>query len=606
VRSVIAITFALSTLAPALYAAPVSGEAVYQQRCAACHDAANPRVPPRDELKKLSVTRILRALDFGEMNNVASKLRQDEREAVASYLGVPGGNVQFPAKAYCANRAVRLTGRGKTEWNGWSPALTNTRYQPGDAAGLTLGQIPRLKLKWAYGFDGDIVAFAQPTVLDGHLFVGSASGLVQALNAESGCVQWVFQATGPVRSALLAVPLGDKHALLFGDSIGWFYSVEAETGRLLWKKRPEPHEATRLTGAALAYQGTVFVPVASWEEGRTTNPEYPCCTFRGSVVALRIKDGSQVWKSYTIAEKAKQTGENQWGPSGAAVWSAPTLDTKRGVLYVTIGDNYSAPATPMSDSVLALDLATGQVVWSKQTTPGDIWNTLCETKGDCPGPDYDYGSSVILEKLDDGRAVLLAGQKSGMVYALDPDRQGAILWQARVGQGGTAGGVEWGMASDGQQVYAATSDVVRNQSPSADPLDPRPQLADPKIGGGLTALRIATGERVWFAPPIVCGPAAKPGCSPAQSQAVTAIPGLVFSGSLDGHLRAYSAEEGKVLWDFDTVRDYQTVNGVHATGGSLNGPGAVVVGGMLFVNSGYARLGSMPGNVLLAFSIDGK
>jgi polyvinyl alcohol dehydrogenase (cytochrome) len=605
VRSVIAITFVLSTLAPAA-AAQVSGEAVYQQRCAACHDAANPRVPPRDQLKKLSVTRILRALDFGEMNNVASKLRQDEREAVASYLGVPGGNVQFPAKAYCADRTVRLTGRGKTEWNGWSPALTNTRYQPGDAAGLTLGQIPRLKLKWAYGFDGDIVAFAQPTVLDGHLFVGSASGLVQALNAESGCVQWVFQATGPVRSALLAVPLGDKHALLFGDTTGWFYSVEAETGRLLWKKRPEPHEATRLTGAPLAYQGTVFVPVASWEEGRTTNPEYPCCTFRGSVVALRIKDGSQVWKSYTIAEKAKQTGENQWGPSGAAVWSAPTLDTKRGVLYVTIGDNYSPPATPMSDSVLALDLATGQVVWSKQTTPGDIWNTLCETKGDCPGPDYDYGSSVILEKLDDGRAVLLAGQKSGIVYALDPDRQGAILWQARVGQGGTVGGVEWGMASDGQQVYAATSDVVRNQSPSADPLDPRPQLADPKIGGGLTALRIATGERVWFAPPIVCGPAAKPGCSPAQSQAVTAIPGLVFSGSLDGHLRAYSAEEGKVLWDFDTVRDYQTVNGVHATGGSLNGPGAVVAGGMLFVNSGYARLGSMPGNVLLAFSIDGK
>jgi len=605
-RSVIAITFALSMLASALSAAPVSGEAVYRQRCAACHDTANARVPPRDELKKLSVTRILRALDFGEMNNVASKLRQDEREAVATYLGVPGGNDQPSAKAYCSDRTVRLTGRGKSEWNGWSPALTNTRYQPGDAAGFTLGQVPRLKLKWAYGFDGDIIAFAQPTILDGHLFVGSASGLVQALNVESGCVQWVFQATGPVRSAVLAVPLGDKHALLFGDTTGWFYSVEAETGRLLWKKRPEPHEATRLTGAPLAYQGTVFVPIASWEESRTTNPEYPCCSFRGSVVALRIKDGAQVWKSYMIAEKAKQTGENQWGPSGAGVWSAPTLDTKRGVLYVTTGDNYSAPATAMSDSVVALDLATGRVVWSKQTTPGDVWNTLCSTKGDCPGPDYDYGSSVILEKIENGRDVLLAGQKSGIVYALDPDRKGAILWQVRVGQGGTNGGVQWGMASDGQQVYAATSDVTRSLAPNADSLDPRPQPVDPKTGGGLTALRIANGEKVWFAPPIVCGPAAKPGCSPAQPQAVTAIPGLVFSGSLDGHLRAYSAEEGKVLWDFDTVRDYQTVNGVHATGGSLNGPGAVVVGGMLFVNSGYARLGSIPGNVLLAFSIDGK
>jgi polyvinyl alcohol dehydrogenase (cytochrome) len=605
-RAVITVTFALGMLAPAVAAAQVSGEAVYQQRCAVCHDSGNSRVPPRGELKKLSVSRILRVLDFGEMQNVASKLRQDEREAVASYLGVPGDSGEVHAKAYCTDRTVTLTGHSKTEWNGWSSKPTNTRFQPGDAAGLTPSQVQRLKLKWSYGFDGDIIAFAQPTVLNGHLFVGSASGLVQALNAETGCVQWAFQATGPVRSAILAVALGDKHALLFGDTVGWFYSVEAETGHLLWKKRAEPHEATRLTAAPLVYQDTVFIPVASWEETRSTNPDYACCTFRGSVVALRIKDGSEVWKTYMIAEKAKKTSEHEWGPSGAAVWATPTLDNKRGVIYVTTGDNYSDVATPLSDAVLALEVSTGKIIWSKQTTPGDVWNTLCSTKGDCPGPDYDYGSSAILEKLNDGRDVLLAGQKSGIVYALDPDHKGAILWQTRVGQGGTLGGVEWGMASDGRQVYAATSDLVRTQSNSADPLNLNPQIVDPKIGGGLTALRIATGEKVWFAPPILCGPTAKPGCSPAQPQAVTAIPGVVFSGSIDGHLRAYSAEDGKVLWDFDTVREYQTVNGVRATGGSLNGPGAVVVGGMLYVNSGYARQGTIPGNVLLAFSIDGK
>ena len=586
--------------------AQVSGEAVFKQRCASCHDSGNPRVPSREELKKLSVTSILRTMDFGVMNNVATRLRQDEREAVASYLGIPGGNNQPPASAYCTDRTVKFAARTKSEWNGWSPGTTNTRFQSNDAAGLQLGQVPRLKLKWAYGFEGDVIAFSQPTIISGHLFVGSASGVVQALKADSGCIEWTFQATGPVRSAILAVALGDKHALLFGDSIGWFYCVEAETGRLLWKKRPEQHEATRLTGAPVAYQGTVFIPVASWEESRTTNPDYVCCTFRGSVVALRIKDGSQVWKTYMIAEAAKQTGKNQWGPSGAGIWSAPTLDTKRGVLYVSTGDNYSNPATPLSDAIVAIELASGRIVWSRQTTPGDVWNTLCSTKGDCPGPDYDYGSSVILEKLDNQRDILLAGQKSGVVYALDPDRKGTILWQMRVGQGGTNGGVQWGMASDGQQVYAATSDVTRTTTPRNDPLDPRGQFVDPKTGGGLTALRIANGEKVWFAPPIVCAPSAKPGCSPAQSQAVTAIPGVVFSGSLDGHLRAYSAEEGKVLWDFDTVREYQTVNGVKAVGGSLNGPGAVVVGGMLFVNSGYVRLGSIPGNVLLAFSIDGK
>ena len=607
-RFAIAIAFALSTFTPMVSAAPagpVSGEAIYKARCAACHDSNSGRVPPRDELKKMSVARILRTLDFGLMNNIATKLRQDEREAVAAYLGIPGDFGKPPSTAYCSDRTVKLAGRAKTQWNGWSPALTNTRYQPNDAAGVGFGDVPRLKLKWAYGFDGDIIAFSQPTVIDGHVFVGSASGLIQALDAASGCVKWIFEATGPVRSALVAAPLGDKHVLLFGDSIGWFYALEAETGRLMWKKKPEAHEATRLTGAALVYQGIAYIPVASWEESRTTNPEYVCCTFRGSVVALRVKDGSQAWKTFMIAEKPSQIAKNEWGPSGAGIWSAPTLDTKRGLLYVSTGDNYSKPATPMSDAIVALELTTGKIVWSKQTTPGDVWNTACSTKNDCPGPDFDYGSSVILEKTDNGRDILLAGQKSGVVYALDPDRKGEILWQLRVGQGGTNGGVQWGMASDSNQVYAATSDVTRVQTPQ-DPLDPRPQFSDPKVGGGLTAIRIANGEKVWFSPPIVCAANAKPGCSPAQSQAVTAIPGVVFSGSLDGHLRAYSSEEGKIVWDFDTVRDYQTVNGVKATGGSLNGPGAVVVGGMLFVNSGYARLGSIPGNVLLAFSVDGK
>jgi polyvinyl alcohol dehydrogenase (cytochrome) len=603
-KYLLGVVFVISMFAPAVSAA-TSGEAVYKQRCAACHDSNTGRVPPRDELKKLTVTAILRTLDFGVMNNISTKLRQEEREAVAAYLGIPGDPAKPPATAYCSDRSVKLTERGKTQWNGWSPALTNTRYQAKDAAGLNFGDVSRLKLKWAYGFADDIIAFSQPTVMDGQVFVGSASGMVQALDAATGCIRWMFQATGPVRTATLVTPVGDKHAVMFGDSIGFFYAVEAESGRLLWKKRPEPHEATRLTGAPLAYQGIVYVPVASWEESRTTNPDYACCTFRGSVVAFRIKDGSQVWKAFMITEKPAQTGKNEWGPSGAGIWSAPTLDTKRGLLYVATGDNYSKPATPMSDAIVALELATGKIAWSKQTSPGDVWNSSCSAKNDCPGPDFDYGSSVILEKADNGRDVLLSGQKSGVVYALDPERKGEILWQVRVGQGGTNGGVQWGMASDGNQVYAATSDVRRIQT-RQDPLDPRPQFADPKVGGGLTALRIVNGEKVWFSPPIVCAANAKPGCSPAQSQAVTAIPGVVFSGSLDGHLRAYSSEEGKIIWDFDTVRDYQTVNGVRATGGSLNGPGVVVAGGMIFVNSGYARLGSIPGNVLLAFSVDGK
>jgi polyvinyl alcohol dehydrogenase (cytochrome) len=291
-------------------------------------------------------------------------------------------------------------------------------------------------------------------------------------------------------------------------------------------------------------------------------------------------------------------GAETWGPSGVGIWASPTIDLKRRRLYVQTGNNYSRPATPLSDSILALDLDTGRIVWSSQALPNDIYNSACSTspKGpSCPegsGPDYDFGSPVILTTVN-GRDLLLAGQKSGVVYAFDPEKNGAILWQSRVGQGGINGGVQWGMASDGQHVYAATSDVVVTRTATT-------RVLDPKAGGGLTALRVADGSRAWHVVPDPCG--ARPNCSPAQSAALTAIPGVVFAGSLDGHVRAHTTGSGEVIWDFDTARPFDTVNRVKATGGAVDGPGVVVVDGMVFVNSGYTRYGGMPGNVLLAFA----
>jgi polyvinyl alcohol dehydrogenase (cytochrome) len=402
-----------------------------------------------------------------------------------------------------------------------------------------------------------------------------------------------------VRAAILAVPVGRRHTLLFGDQTGWFYSLEAETGRLRWEKKIEDHDTARLTGAAVAHDGTVYVPVASWEETRSGNPDYRCCTFRGSLVAMRIRDGKLAWKTYTIPEP-KENGKDRngiagMGPSGASIWSAPTLDLKRNLIYVTTGDNFSAPATLTSDALLALDLATGRMVWSKQVTEGDVFPSE-------RGPDFDFGSSPMRVKTAEGRDLVLAGQKSGIVYAFDPDKMGEIVWQVRVGKGGTTGGVQWGMASDGRNVYAAVSDIVGTRRPAADGVPAGRQL-DPAKGGGLTALRVGDGSKAWGYMPEPCTTA---GCSPAQSGAVTAIPGVVFSGSMDGHMRGFSAEDGKILWDFDTVRDYRTVNGVAGKGGALDGPGAVVVKGMLFVNSGYARFGGLPGNVLLAFEPEGQ
>jgi polyvinyl alcohol dehydrogenase (cytochrome) len=587
------------------FAAGPSGEAVYQKKCSGCHEQISDRIPRREALQKMPSQRILRALDTGAMMAIAFTISRDDRIAVAEYLGTKEQVAGPPPSAYCADRSVKIPASPKFVWNGWSPGTVNARFQPGDVAGLSIDQVRGLKLKWAFGFDGDVTAFAPPTVIDGQVFVGSAAGLIHAMRAETGCLQWVFQANASVRSSIVAVPQGSGHALLFGDMTGWFYSLEAETGKLLWKVHVETHDSTRLTGGPTVYNGIVYVPVASWEETRSADPDYACCTFRGSVVALRVRDGKQLWKTYMTGppvENGKDPrGTPNIGPSGVGVWSSPTVDPKRKVLYVTTGDNYSTPATDTSDAVIALDLATGNFVWKRQMTAADVFNGICSGNRDTCGPDFDFGSSAILTRTPDSRELLLAGQKSGIVWALDPNKKGEIVWQGRVGKGGTNGGVQWGMATDGQRVYASVSDVGRTRQTNLT-TDPRRYVLDPKQGGGLTALRVADGSEAWHVAAKPCPENAPAGCSPSQPGAVTEIPGVIFATSTDGHIRAHSTEDGRQLWDFDTMRDFETVNGAKAKGGSIDGPGAVVVNGMVFISSGYPRNGGVPGNVLLAFA----
>ncbi len=585
----------------------VSGADVYQKRCASCHEQAGSRAPSPDALQKLSAARILRTLDFGLMMAVAYPLNRAEREAVANFLGTKAEETPLPASAFCSTNIFIMSGPASNTWAGWSPSASNARFQTADQAGLVPGQVRRLKLKWALGFPGDVTAFAAPTILNATLFVGSASGVVEAVDAKTGCIHWVFQANGPVRAAILPITSGSATSLVFTDLIGWGYALDAKSGHLIWKKRIDEHEAARLTGSAVSLNGVVFIPAASWEETRSLDPNYVCCTFRGSVTALRVRDGAVIWKTYTV-DPPQKTGTNsagaaQWGPSGAPIWSAPTVDTKRGLLYVATGDNYSVPATSTSDAVMALDLKTGRVAWTTQVTADDAYTSACRNKGvNCPppnGPDYDFGSSAILVRAPNGKEILVAGQKSGVVSAFDPDAKGKILWQTRVGKGGLNGGVQWGMASDGQKVYAAVSDVHAVMN-TAGPVGGA--TFDPAQGGGLTALHLEDGSKAWFAPSHPCDPP-RPGCSPGQSAALTLIPGVVFSPSVDGHVRAFSTEDGEMLWDFDTAAQaYSTVNGVPAKGGSIDGAGPVVAGGMVFLNSGYPRNGGMPGNVLLAFA----
>ena len=506
----------------------------------------------------------------------------------------------------------------KPHWNGWGVDPAQHQFQPSDMARLAESDLPRLKLKWAFGFAGATRSVAQPTVFGGRLFVGSQGGKVYSLDAKSGCSYWEFDAGTGVRAAVIVGQVGDGWAAYFGDLGANVHSVDALTGKELWKAKLDDYPAAVITGSPTLVGTTLFVPVASYEEVTGANKSSSCCTFRGSVVALDATTGKVLWKSFTIAQEAKPgavnaAGVQQMGPSGAAIWSAPTFDAASQRIYVTTGDNYSDPPTESSDAFLAFNAGSGELAWARQISSGDAYNIACPEGGNCPkakGPDFDFGSSAVLAALPDGKRILVAGQKSGVVTAIDPDQGGAIVWQKRVGDGGVLGGVEWGVAADQSNVYVAVSDVRMSPVPLGTP-GAQPYIFDPKIallydnkaGGGLSALKLDTGDEVWRTPHPGCGDV--PGCSPAQSAAVTAIPGLVFSGALDGHLRAYFADNGKIAWDMDTKGDYQTVNGVAAKGGSINGGGAVVVDGMVYVGSGSGIFGGTPGNVLLAYSVDG-
>ena len=578
-----------------LIAATEDGGAIFETHCAVCHKpAAENRTPTPDALKRLTNPAIVAALETGAMKSQGSALSSGQKQAVADFLvprsaGLPVDTVRADA---CGTRNTisNLTG-----WNGWGADISNSRFQPAKIAGLKALDIPNLKLKWAFGIADASSMFGQPTAAGGRLFFGSANGTVYSLDAETGCVYWTFKAPVQVRTPITIAKSPDgKYLAYFGDGSATVYAVEAQTGEQVWKTKIDDHKLAGITGGPQFYNGRVYVPVRSgMEEMIAASAKYQCCTFRGSLASLDAQTGKLIWKTYTIPDPPTVVGKNsagtdRFGPSGAGVWSAPTIDVKRKTIYVGTGNNYSDPPTKYGDAILAFDLETGSMKWSKQMNE-DVWNYSCDqkVKTNCPEKpdrDTDIGTSPILHRLPNGKDVLLFGQKSAFVRAIDPDKRGQLIWEKQIGKGGALGGVMWGLAADADKVYVPLSDIF------------------PGPSGGLFALKIASGEQAWYAAPVEPACKGKAGCNAAQMAPATAIEGVVFSGSMDGHLRAYSSEDGKVIWDYDSLRDFDTINGVKAHGGSLNATGPTIANGMLYVNSGYSQLGGMGGNVLLAFS----
>jgi polyvinyl alcohol dehydrogenase (cytochrome) len=590
---------------------------VFDARCKACHEPPVERAISRAEMALRAPESIVAALTTGPMQPMAQGLSRADIDALAVYLsGKPLGAAGAgrghsrppsaapqPADVMCkADTPVRP---GPSDWNGYGQGPAGARYQP--VTSITPANVRRLEVKWTFSISGG--RYGQPAVVGDHLFLTTGAGHAFSLDAATGCVHWRTDLGSGSRTApvIAHVPgLGSGWVMFVGDARSSEFALDAQSGKVLWKTQVQDHPRGVLTGGSAYHDGLVYVPLSSYEETTATAKDYSCCTFSGAVVALDARTGKIRWRAAMLPEarptRKNAAGTQLYGPAGAAIWSQPSVDARTGRIYVATGDSYTEVDAPRSDTIVALDAASGRIDWANQVTKADNFLIACGRMKsiNCPlgetGPDHDFGATPILAKLPGGGRILLSGQKSGMVYGMDP-ATGRLVWRTKVGAGSALGGVEWGMAYDGRKLYVAISDIARP-----------PGQGKP----GVYALDPATGRILWSdpAPQVPCS-FKSPRCSNARSAPPSAIPGVVFDGSHDGRLRAYASADGKPLWEFDTAaRTYATVNGVaDQPGGSIDATGPVISGDSVYVISGYSgATGAFgnPLNVLIAFSLDGK
>lgn len=581
-------------------------ETLYRDFCSACHDGENTGAPSREALEMLSSSQIIDAMTRGVMAQQAARLPGFDKEILATHLA---------AKTDDARRRERNMPRCEGElayteapvWDRWGGDPRNSRFRNSDKTAIRRGNIDQLTVKWVFGFPNASRARSQPAATREAIFTGSQDGTVYALDTDTGCIWWTFYADAEVRVAplLRSDQRGLPSELIFSDFNANVYAVRANTGELIWRASVKDHPVSTLTGAPSLFDDTLYVPLSSTEVVSAVNPQYECCTFRGGVAALDANTGKRRWTFNTVAPalptRENAAGTQLYGPSGAPVWSAPTIDAARGLLYFGTGENYSMPASDLSDAIVALHLSDGRIAWANQTLQGDTWNAACEYiksgksgESNCPsirGPDFDFGAPPILTTLANGQDIILAGQKSGMVYAMDPENKGRTLWAIRAGMGGYKGGIHWGMASDGETLFVGIADTPGHR-----------QSVGP-ARSGIHAYDPATGELRWARLERGRCEEARMRCYAAASAPVTATDELVFVGGLDGVLRIHSSRSGELLWSYDTVRVYDTVNGVAAKGGSIDSSGAVLIDGKLILNSGYDKFREIPGNALIVFEL---
>ena len=576
------------------------GAALYTTHCNHCHDGTVPKAPHIVWLELMTPKTILAAMNEGIMQQQSSHLTDEERRHITEYLTLtPADSDTTTAIPWCENRS--LSAEKPPAAIGWGH--DTSRYTSLAYGGIEKALVPGLKLKWSFVFPGALRARSQPSVGYEAIYAGSQDGTVYAFDLETGCVKWTFEASAEVRTGIVLTNDGPPLAL-FGDILAKLYAVNALTGELVWQQKVDDHPSATLTGTPAYYLGNIYVPVSSLEVTAAADPAYPCCSFRGSILAMNAANGEELWRHYTIPTVPEDVNRTNVGtpvlaPSGAPVWSSPTVDVRRNRLYVGTGENYSSPADANSDAVIAINMETGERVWQRQSTAGDAWNVACvmEDNPNCPaeeGPDFDHGSSILLVKKTNGDEVLAAGHKDGSVLILDPDNGGELLWSKRLGRGSIQGGVHFGLAAVNGAVYVPINDM--NDTRNGQFLDPN------KARPGVSGIDIDEEATLWqYVQPDNCGDN-RPFCDPGVSAPLSVSDGVVYAGHLDGELRAYDAISGRVIWSYDTTQAHTGVNGIEGRGGSMSGSGPTIAAGHMIVNSGYGLYYHEPGNLLLVFS----
>jgi polyvinyl alcohol dehydrogenase (cytochrome) len=588
-----------------------AGHWLYERECAACHSDSASKAPNIDALRMMSREAIMKTLTLGKMQPLTQHLSKTEKGLITWYLaGEQPDDSGWLAANQCEQSVLEHAPLMSSE--NWGFGVHNQRFIANTA--INALNVQQLNVAWTLALPRVASLRSQPVVWGERLYVADQVGRVLMLDRQRGCILAATHVDTAVRSALVIVPNQGKPLLIFADSLASIYALDADTLQQVWHRSVGLFESSIVSGSPSAFENTLFVPVSSYEVALAGQDSYPCCQAHGGVVALDVASGEERWRWHATPPAQRQgesrTGTMQYGPSGASVWTTPAIDPVRRRIYIGTGQNNSLPATDTSDAVVAIDMDSGETVWRFQAIAGDVWNAGCLHGGaNCPvdpGGDFDFGASMIIAT-DDAGDLLLAGQKSGEVFALslDPEtNNGEVIWRRRLSDGTSNGGIHWGMSVAGETLYVPVADP-EHDLPN---YTPRP---------GMSALHWRSGELLWQQRVErgceYSGAKRAIGLSNMQqsleqdyaceyfyglSAASTATPELVFSGALNGLLRAYDGQSGQEHWRFNTAI---SVEGGH--GGALDVAGPVIAEDMLYVTSGYAMFGQLPGNVLFAFRL---